>query len=72
MPPGVPELGETVAEDDERALALLGEVHGDAVGPDGAMLRADGRKEVAHRSLLWSEVAGSRAITPPHAAHEEW
>jgi hypothetical protein len=38
MPPGVPELGETVAEDDERALALLGEVHGDAVGSDGSML----------------------------------
>jgi hypothetical protein len=27
----------TVAEDDERALTLLGEVHGDAVGPDGSI-----------------------------------
>src|SRR5205807_10672592 len=34
VPPRVPELGEAVAEHDERALPLLGDVHVDAVGAD--------------------------------------
>ena len=38
--PGVPGLREAVAEDDERALALLGHVHADAVGLDGRVLHA--------------------------------
>ena len=37
MPPRVPRLGEAVAEQHERALALLGDVHADAVGVDGAV-----------------------------------
>ena len=40
MPPGVPGLGEAVAEDDERALAPLRHVHADAVGLDDRVLHA--------------------------------
>jgi hypothetical protein len=37
MPPGIPALGKTVAEDDERPAALLGHVQADAVRLDHAM-----------------------------------
>jgi hypothetical protein len=34
MPPGVPALWKAMAENDQRPLALLGEVHFNAVGVD--------------------------------------
>ena len=37
MAPGIPALGETVAQHDERALALFGQMHMDAVRLDGPM-----------------------------------
>jgi hypothetical protein len=37
MTPGIPALGETVAQHDERSLALLRQMHMDAVCFDGSM-----------------------------------
>jgi len=38
MPPGIPALRETMAEDNQRPLALLGEVHLNAVGVDESVV----------------------------------
>ena len=43
MAPRIPGLGEAVAEQDERARALLGHVHADAVRVEGAV------SDLAHR-----------------------
>ena len=43
MPPGIPGLREAVAENDQRARPLLGDVHANAVRLDGAVL------DLAHR-----------------------
>jgi hypothetical protein len=45
MPPGVPAFGKAVAEDDERAFALLGHMQTDTVGLDHAM------RHVGHRRI---------------------
>jgi hypothetical protein len=38
MPPGIPALRETMAEDNQRPLALLSEVHLNAVGVDESVI----------------------------------
>src|SRR5262249_37774512 len=57
MPPGIPALGKAVAEDDERAFTLLGDVQADAVRLDHAM-RHLGHRRIHPRCRLRASPAG--------------
>src|SRR5262249_4424789 len=57
MPPGIPALGNAMAEEYERAFTLLGDVQADAVRLDHPM-RHVGHRRIHPRCRLWASPAG--------------